>query len=294
MDRHEQLLRDESDELRSLEERARSTRALYEHWERNHWSTLAIDYATDAASFAALDTESREGMIWIFAHRFHAEFNVATLLAPFLLAAPDYEMQLLLATQVSDEHRHLQSVLRVYAEVFGIEGGIDAVRALADRNVDLVATTLYDALERSVSRLSKNSGEDDFLRAVVVYHLIAEGVIARTAQNLAVGQYERYGEFPGLIEGQRLVARDEARHIGIGVSYARRRMADDREHAAAVIGEVMGEFAGLATSLLEAAIAGGMHAQVVAGYGVEPEGFYAEAMRLLQVRLRSIGMLERN
>ena len=36
--------------------------------------------------------------------------------APFLLAAPDYDVQLLLATQVADEHRHIESLLRVYSE----------------------------------------------------------------------------------------------------------------------------------------------------------------------------------
>ena len=55
----------------------------------------------------------------VFAHRFHSEFNVAALLAPFLLAAPDYDVQLLLATQVADEHRQIESLLRVYSEVFG-------------------------------------------------------------------------------------------------------------------------------------------------------------------------------
>jgi hypothetical protein len=54
----------------------------------------------------------------------------------------------------------------------------------------------------------------EVLTAVVVYHLLGEGVIARTAQNLAADKYERLA-FPGLAEGQRLVARDEARHIGI-------------------------------------------------------------------------------
>ena len=58
-------------------------------------------------------------------------------------------------------------------------------------------------------KLSAVSGEDEFLAAVVVYHLLAEGVIARTAQNLAANQYEKLS-FPGLAEGQRLVARDEA------------------------------------------------------------------------------------
>src|SRR5262245_11412459 len=80
------------DDLRALEEQARPFRALYDHWERTQWSANAINYATDAASFRALDAEGQQALIWIFAHRFHAEFSVATLLAPFILAAPTYEM----------------------------------------------------------------------------------------------------------------------------------------------------------------------------------------------------------
>jgi ribonucleotide reductase beta subunit family protein with ferritin-like domain len=274
-----------------LEERASPYQALYAHWERTQWSPLALDLDTDRRSFLALDEEAQRGMVWIFAHRFHAEFNVARLLAPFLLAAPSYELQLLLATQTSDEHRHLQAVLRIYDEVFGVEGGIDAVRELADQNIDPVAETLYGRLEHYVGRLTAESDEDEFLAAIVVYHLLAEGVIARTAQNLAAGQYERL-TFPGLAEGQRLVARDEARHIGIGVSYARRRVAETPERARAVVGAVIEEFSTMAATLLTTAN-DGMSSLVVAGYGVEPEGFYAEAMRLTQLRLRSIGFLDR-
>jgi ribonucleoside-diphosphate reductase beta chain len=278
-------------EEQDLEERARPFRALYEHWERNQWSPLDLDYSKDADSFAALDEEAQQGMIWIFAHRFHAEFKVATVLAPFLMRAHNYDLQVVLSTQIADEYRHMTSVLRVYDEVFGIRG-IESVQAIADKNMDPIASTLYDRFERRVEPLRTTDDADLFLQAVVSYHLIAEGVIARTAQNLAAGQYAKYGSFPGLTRGQRLVARDEARHIGIGVSYCRRRMAEDREHALAVVGDVVDEFAELADSLLETALAGGMDSQVVAGYGVEPEGFYAEAMRLWQLRLRSIGFLD--
>ncbi|HET6642275.1 MAG TPA: ribonucleotide-diphosphate reductase subunit beta, partial [Gaiellaceae bacterium] len=245
----------ESAELQELEVRASPFSALYAHWERNHWSPLEIDLTADRASFTMLDDEEQAGLLWIFAHRFHAEFNVARLLAPLLLAAPDYEVQLLLATQVADEHRHLQAVLRIYNEVFGVHGGIDAVRALADQNADVVAETLYSRLEHYVARLSKDSDEDDFLAAVVVYHLLGEGVIARTAQNLAADQYERLA-FPGLAEGQRLVARDEARHIGIGVSYARRRMEAEPERTRQVIGGVVEELVATAGEMLDAANAG--------------------------------------
>ena len=94
------------------------------------------------------------------------------------------------------------------------------------------------------------------------------------------------------MQGQRHVARDEARHIGIGVSYLRQRMAKDRERTSALIGEIVEAFAEFSTSLLETALSGGMDSQVLAGYGVEAEGFYAEAMRLWQIRLRSIGLVD--
>jgi ribonucleotide reductase beta subunit family protein with ferritin-like domain len=277
-------------ELERLENRSNPFSALYAHWERNQWSALELDLVRDRASFVALEPSEQEGLVWIFAHRFHAEFNVARLLAPFLLAAPDYEVQLLLATQVADEHRHLQAVLRIYEEVFGIRGGIEAVRAVADENMDHVAATLYDRLEHYVGRLSADSDEDEFLAAVVVYHLMAEGVIARTAQNLAAGQYERLA-FPGLAEGQRLVARDEARHIGIGVSYTRRRMEENPERARLVIGEVVEDFFSIAATLLGTAKER-MGELVVAGYGVEPQDFYNEVIRLTQLRLRSVGFLD--
>jgi ribonucleotide reductase beta subunit family protein with ferritin-like domain len=274
-------------EVAALEQRASPFSALYAHWERNQWSALALDLETDRRSFQALDESAQSGMVWIFAHRFHAEFSVARLLAPFLLAAPSYDVQLLLATQVSDEHRHLQAVLRIYEEVFGVRGGIDAVREVADRNMDLVAEALYARLEHHVGRLSANSDEDEFLAAVVVYHLLAEGVIARTAQNLAATQYERLA-FPGLAEGQRLVARDEARHIGIGVSYVRRRMDVAPEQTSAVITRVMEELLQLWSELLGPADAE-LGDLVRSGYGIDPIDFYSEALRLVGVRLASVG-----
>jgi ribonucleotide reductase beta subunit family protein with ferritin-like domain len=279
------------EEERDLEERARPYRALYEHWEANQWSPLELDFSRDRESFQALSESDRQGFMWIFAHRFHAEFMVAKVLAPFVLRAPSYELQTCLSTQLADEFRHLQCVLRVYEEVFGISGA-ERVRELADSNIDPVAAGMYEVFPAYVEPLESSDDEDVFLRAVVVYHLISEGVVARTAQNLAAGQYDRFGTFPGLVQGQRQVARDEARHIGIGVSYIRQRMAADRERAATVIGELVEGFAELSTSLLATAHAGGMNDQVLAGYGVDPEGFYAEAMRLWQIRLRSIGLLD--
>lgn len=272
-----------------LEEQPSPFEALYAHWERNQWSPLEIDFSTDAATFAAMSPAARAGFIWMFANRFHAEFNVARLLAPFLLAAPDWEMQLLLATQVADEHRHMQCVLRVYDEVFGVRG-IEQVRALAEQDLDPVSKTLlYDKLEQWTLPLLERQDEDTFLQAVVIYHLMGEGVIARTGQYLAAQQYDRYRGFPGLVEGQRRVSRDEARHIGIGVSFVRRRMEADAEHTTALIAALAAELYALADEMLTTAN-DQMGELVDSGYGVTPQDFYDVAIAFTRKRLKSIGL----
>jgi ribonucleotide reductase beta subunit family protein with ferritin-like domain len=270
-----------------IEAHARPFHALYEHWERNQWSLFDLDFTVDAESYARLDDDAKRGLQWIFSHRFDAEWEVARLLPPFVTAAPDYEVQLVLATQLSDEHRHLQAVLRIYDEIFGVRGFAEA-QALSAENSDPVSNRLYQEFAGYVERLREDQSQEMFLGSVVAYHLLAEGVIARTAQNLAGDQYARFGNFPGLLQGQRLVARDEARHIGIGVSYVRRCATADPDGTYAIVGEVVAHFAEVAAELLSVA-QGSMDKLVVSGYGTEPEAFYGEAMRLLQLRMRSIG-----
>ena len=279
----------EAEQIHQFADDARPFRALYEHWERHQWSPFAIDFSVDAATFAALDEPTRAGLVLAFAHRFHAEFNVAALLAPFLLAAPDYDVQLLLATQVADEHRHIESVLRVYSDVFAIEGGIDAVKALADDRLDPVAAALYSALDGVVAALESSRDEDTFLRAVVAYHLVGEGSIGRANQNFVTAQFDRVGSFPGLREVQRLAVRDEVRHIGIGVSYARRRVSRDGERALALIAEIAEGFKALGEGLLERA-APDLVENFARAYGAEPRALWAEVLRQLSLRLRSIGL----
>lgn len=278
-----------------VDERPRSFAALYEHWERYQWSPFAIDFSVDAATFASLDTETRERMLWVYAHRFHAEFNVAELLAYFLLAAPDYGVRLLLATQVADEYRHIESVLRVYSEVFGFTGGIAEVKPLADSMLDPVAESMYNTLEDVVRELETDRHEDTFLRAVLAYHVIAEGSIGRANQGFVASQLDRLGPFPGLVEAQRLAVRDERRHLGIGVLYARERLAaggSGGERAAAVISEVVEGFQALGAGML-AAVEPGVAGEFVGGYGAHPAEMWEEVLRQFRLRLKAIGYTER-
>jgi ribonucleotide reductase beta subunit family protein with ferritin-like domain len=277
----------EATEIELLTERPRPFAALYEHWERHQWSPFEIDFSTDAKTFASLDAATQEGLMWIFAHRFHAEWNVAALLAPFLLAAPDYDVQLLLATQVADEHRHIESVVRVYTEVFGVEGGVGAVKALADAQLDPVAAALYDTLDGVVRQLEHDRSEDRFLQAVVAYHLLAEGSIGRANQNFVAAKFAAFGAFPGLTHVQRLAVRDEVRHIGIGVSHARRRIDRDGDDARAVVREIVDGFRAIGEGLVDGA-ASEIAGDFVAAYGADPATMWGEVTRQLDLRLRSI------
>ena len=82
--------------------------------------------------------------------------------------------------------------------------------------------------------------------------------------------------------------RDEVRHIGIGVSYARRRLARDGAQARALIEEIVEGFQALGDGLLENAAAG-LADRFVGAYGAEPATLWAEVLRQLRLRLRSIG-----
>jgi hypothetical protein len=200
-------------------------------------------------------------------------------------------VQLLLATQAADEHRHIESVLRVYSDVFAVEGGIAAVKALADAQLDPVAAALYGALDGVVRALEASRDEDSFLKAIVAYHLIGEGSIGRANQNFVAAQFDRIGSFPGLREAQRLAVRDEVRHIGIGVSYARRRLTRDSVRARALIEEIVEGFQALGDSLLEHA-APSVLDDFAGAYGAEPAMLWAEVLHQLRpVSARSASAL---
>jgi hypothetical protein len=67
-------------------------------------------------------------------------------------------------------------------------------------------------------------------------------------------------------------------------------MQTDPEHTRLLVAEVIDDMLAIATELLATA-KDSMSDLVISGYGVDPEGFYAEVMRLVDLRLRSIGFI---
>jgi hypothetical protein len=83
--------------------------------------------------------------------------------------------------------------------------------------------------------------------------------------------------------------RDEVRHIGIGVSYARRRVARDGQPVRELITEMVDGFHALGQSLLETT-SPELADDFVEAYGAPPATLWAEVRRQLQLRIRSIGL----
>lgn len=270
-----------------IEQRALPFRSLYEHWERTRWSLADLTYDLDCASFEAMDERGRERMRWLFTHRFDGESTVARLMTAFVNHAPDLDVQLLMSTQLVDEFRHVKAIVRIYEEVFGVAGGIAAVQELADARRDPLTARLYAKLESWIDALAAEPSEDAYLRAVIAYHLIGEGVVARVSTQLSTPAFRSWGDFPGILAGQRLVSRDESRHIGIGVTFVRRAVKRDPDRALALIGEVVGDSVAEFSTVLAEATA--FDDVIGEHYGATPAEYHTEATRLLAMRLRSVG-----
>ena len=71
----------------------------------------------------------------------------------------------------------------------------------------------------------------------------------------------------------------------------RSRMDADPTRTNALVAEVMDDLLPVAAEMLERANTD-LGELAASGYGVDPEAFYREVMRLTVVRLRSIGFIE--
>ena len=112
---------------------------------------------------------------------------------------------------------------------------------------------------------------------------LARRRLDRTRQpDLRRAQFDRVGSFPGLREAQRLAVRDEVRHIGIGVSYARRRLARDGQAARALIDELVDGFHALGDTC--SSTPPELADDFAEAYGAKPATLWAEVHHQLQLR----------
>jgi ribonucleoside-diphosphate reductase beta chain len=208
---------------------------LYRRWERQQWSATEIDFAMDRGQWRSMPQAMREQLEGSFIAFFFGEQAVTDTLSPLVHAAPTEEDRLFLATQLVDEARHSYFFARFFGEVAEVPGGLTEVLTYAARARRFGGGygRIFDPdgeLVRATEAV--RLAPDDYgawVRAVTLYHLMIEGVLALPGQRRLLRLTRRSDLLPGFRAGFTAVTRDESRHVSYGVWALRQAVRGGRQ-----------------------------------------------------------------
>ncbi|MER8199656.1 ribonucleotide-diphosphate reductase subunit beta [Streptomyces microflavus] len=199
-------------------------KTLYRSWDKQHWSAEDLDLQRDAEHWQRVPHRTKGRLERIVRHFLVGEYTGLDLLAPIAIGAPDEASLIFLGTQSADESRHTRLMDRLASEVLGLsdENLRDALSKAWQHSTP--AQLRLNALEARLIRplSSPHASHDDWLRAVAVFHIVTEGVLALTAQRRLVASLRSGSFLPGLRAGFVAMTRDESRHVAFGVEAIRR------------------------------------------------------------------------
>jgi hypothetical protein len=216
---------------------------LYARWERGHWSATELDFTQDAIDWRErLSPLQRRAALWMYALFFHGEDAVTDTLSPFVDAAPREEQTYVLATQQVDEARHSVFFHRFLHEVAGTGGeSVESTLAATAGQLSWGHRRLFSRLERMARELRADPSPLRLARAVTLYHVVVEASLAQPGQHLIEDALERMDVLPAFRAGLGHVARDEQRHIAIGVKLLSDLHAEHGPPVADAVAEVLRE-----------------------------------------------------
>lgn len=214
----------------SIARKMPSYRELYLRWERLNWSVSDVDFTQDVDDWGRLDDHHRERLLWTLAQFYVAEQRVAATITPYVTAAPKLEQKIFLTTQCVDEARHAIFFDRFFQEVVAAGDGDLAKRLKSSRQwVGPGFAPLFDDYLEEVAQKLRDDPSDirAFTKAIAVYHIVVEGVLALTGQKFILAWARESNILPGFRSGFTAVARDESRHVSFGVRCMRDLLAED-------------------------------------------------------------------
>ena len=279
--------------LDRIVEAAPSYEKLFSRWENQHWSSEQWDFSVDAEQWAggAFEAEDAEYLQWSLSSFFLGEERVTTELLPFAIAAPSHEARAFLATQISDEARHMVFFDRFYREVFGVDA--ETLSANLERQrpgmnaewgqlFDGILHDCADALRRDPTDM------DALVRGVTVYMIVIEGTLALTGARFIIRTLKERDQLPGFRQGFTAVNRDESRHVGFGVKFLADAIRDDRRHAE-TIQATLQETLPIGTLALAPPMAADPY-DFQTPFGYHSSEIFEYAMRSLSKKLAAMGM----
>ena len=146
--------------LDRIVEAAPSYEKLFSRWENQQWNSESFDFSEDKAQWETATrsrAEQKAFIQWSMSSFFLGEERVTTELLPFAIAAPSHEARAFLATQISDEAKHMVFFDRFYREVFGVTAetlseNVNSQRSRHERRV-------RRAVRRDPARLRRDAAQ---------------------------------------------------------------------------------------------------------------------------------------
>jgi len=257
---------------------------LYRHWEESQWNPWEIDLSRDREHWATM--EDRSLVSFVLGSLMVAEERITTKFSGLVGADGSEEEVAYLATQQVDEAKHMQFYARFQDEVVTEPALIAAHVQRAREQVSPAFRTIFDdKLVAAHERLAANPADLAAKVAfVTIYHLVLEATLGLTTFEFATRFLEREGLLAGFVAGYTKIHHDEHRHIGYGIWFLRKAVAEDGAMGDVVRGTLRELLPAVAESLTPPA---GADASVLGASAEELRGF---ALDGLTRRLNIIGV----
>src|SRR3954468_20830807 len=225
--------------LDRIVEAAPSYTRLFSRWENQHWSSDQFDFSLDAEQWRGdgFSPLQKEFIQWSLSSFFLGEERVTTELLPFAIAAPSHEARAFLATQISDEAKHMVFFDRFYREVFGVDAETLTKNVEAQRSrMNAEYGQLFDGILHDCAETLRKDPSDmsALVRGVTVYMVVIEGTLALTGARFIIRTLKERDLMPGFRQGFTAVNRDESRHVGFGVKFLADAIKVDARHKATI------------------------------------------------------------
>jgi ribonucleoside-diphosphate reductase beta chain len=178
------------------------------------WDPQAIDFSRDGADWAGFDDQEKDFLLRTLALFQAGEEGVTRDLLPLIMAIAGegrLEEEIFLTSFLWEEAKHVEFFRRWLDEVAVATG--DLAHYMTPSYEHLFLVELPSALDA----LKSDPSVEAQIRASVTYNMIIEGVLAETGYHGFRQSLEANQKLPGLLDGIRLLARDEGRHIRYGV-----------------------------------------------------------------------------
>ena len=197
---------------------------LFQKSKKLAWDPFQIDLEQDRREWAEMVDLQRTSVLSTTASFVGGEEAVTLDLLPLVMHCARegmLEEEIYLTSFLNEEAKHTEFFRRWLDEVSGERSDLMELNGPNWRRVFL------EELPTSLEALVSDGSKMALARALTTYNIVVEGVLAETGYHYYRQVLEMQGILGGMLEGIRLISRDESRHLRFGIYMLQRLIAED-------------------------------------------------------------------